>query len=266
MQNQFSRTQLLLGKPAIDTLTASRVAIFGVGGVGGYVAEVLARSGIGGLDLFDNDRICVTNINRQIYALISTIGEYKVDVAEERIHDINPNCTVIKHQMFYLPANADDVDLSQYDYVIDCIDTVTAKIELIKRCYALHIPIISCMGAANKMDPTAFRVTDINKTQMDPLAKIIRKKLRKLGIPRLKVVYSEETPLKPMEENLESNETAAAPHSNIIENDVSERTIRRRSIPASNAFVPAIAGLIAAGEVVKELINSAGTMRIIENS
>lgn len=168
--------------------------------------------------------------------------------------------------MFYLPANADDVDLSQYDYVIDCIDTVTAKIELIKRCYALHIPIISCMGAANKMDPTAFRVTDINKTQMDPLAKIIRKKLRKLGIPRLKVVYSEETPLKPMEENLESNETAAAPHSNIIENDVSERTIRRRSIPASNAFVPAIAGLIAAGEVVKELINSAGTMRIIENS
>lgn len=265
MQNQFSRTQLLLGKSAITTLTESRVAVFGIGGVGGYVAEVLARSGVGRLDLFDNDRVCITNINRQIYALISTIGKYKVDVAEERIHDINPRCTVIKHRMFYLPENADETDLSQYDYVVDCIDTVTAKIELIKRCYALHIPIISCMGAANKMNPTAFRVADINTTRMDPLAKIIRKKLRKLGIPRLKVVYSEEIPLKPLEEETGNNEVAAFPHSCSPENDAAERAVRR-SIPASNAFVPAAAGLVAAGEVVKELINRAGTMRIIEKN
>ena len=141
MQNQFSRTQLLLGKPAIDTLSGSRVAVFGIGGVGGYVVEVLARSGVGELDLFDDDRVCLTNVNRQIYALISTVGQHKVDVAEARIHDINRRCIVHKHQMFYMPSNADEIDLSQYDYVVDCVDTVTAKLELIKRCYALHIPI-----------------------------------------------------------------------------------------------------------------------------
>ena len=184
MQHQFSRTRLLIGQAAINTLDNSRVAVFGMGGVGGYAVEVLARSGVGEMHIFDNDRVCLTNLNRQIYALHSTVGKLKVDVAEERIRDINPNCIVRKFRMFYLASNANDVDLSVYDYVVDCIDTVSAKVELIRRCHALHVPIISCMGAANKMDATAFRVTDIYKTQTDPLAKIVRKKLRKLHIPR----------------------------------------------------------------------------------
>ena len=257
MQNQFSRTQLLLGKPAIDTLNGSRVAVFGIGGVGGYVVEVLARSGIGEMDLFDDDRVCLTNVNRQIYALISTVGRHKVDVAAERIHDINPRCIVHKYQMFYMPQNADDIDLSQYNYVVDCIDTVTAKLELIKRCYSLHIPIISCMGAANKLDATAFRVTDINKTQMDPLAKVIRKKLRKLGIPKLKVVYSEEEPLRPIDDA-----TISCRFQCICPDKDMRKCTERRDIPASNAFVPAAAGLIVGGEVVKDLIKEAKTMRI----
>jgi len=173
MQNQFSRTQLLIGKPAMDTLMGSRVAVFGLGGVGSYVVEVLARSGVGELDIFDDDRVCLTNVNRQLYAVLSTVGKHKVDVAEARIHDINRQCIVHKYQMFYLPQNADSIDLSLYDYVVDCIDTVSAKIELIKRCHQLNIPMISSMGAANKLDATAFRVTDINKTKMDPLAKVI---------------------------------------------------------------------------------------------
>jgi len=151
MQDQFSRTRLLMGKPAIDTLKEARVAVFGIGGVGGYAVEVLARSGVGTLDIFDNDRVCLTNVNRQIYALLSTVGRHKVDVAEQRIHDINQQCTVNKHQMFYLPDNADEIDLAQFDYVVDCVDTVTAKLELMKRCYRLRVPIISCMGAANKL-------------------------------------------------------------------------------------------------------------------
>lgn len=265
MQNQFSRTQLLLGKPAIDTLSGSRVAIFGVGGVGGYVVEVLARSGVGEMDLFDDDRVCLTNVNRQIHALISTIGKHKVDVAEERVHDINPRCIIHKYQMFYMPQNADEIDLSQFDYVVDCIDTVTAKLELIKRCHALHIPIISCMGAANKLDPTGFRVTDINKTSMDPLAKVIRKKLRKLNIPHLKVVYSEEEPIRPINDD----SISCRFHCICPDKDMRKCT-ERRDIPASNAFVPAAAGLVTGGEVVKDLIKNAGTMRIspedIENN
>ena len=164
MQNQFSRTQLLLGKEAIETLRESRVAVFGIGGVGGYTLEVLARSGVGQLDVFDDDRVCLTNVNRQIYALLSTVGKYKVDIAEERIHEINKKCIVNKYQMFYLPQNADTIDLSQFDYVVDCIDTVSAKLELIRRCHELKVPIISCMGAANKLDATAFKIADINKT------------------------------------------------------------------------------------------------------
>ena len=257
MQNQFSRTQLLLGKPAIDTLSGSRVAVFGIGGVGGYVVEVLARSGVGELDLFDDDRVCLTNVNRQIYALISTVGQHKVDVAEARIHDINRRCIVHKHQMFYMPSNADEIDLSQYDYVVDCVDTVTAKLELIKRCYALHIPIISCMGAANKLDATAFRVADINKTKMDPLAKVIRKKLRRLHIPHLKVVYSDEEPLKQIDDD-----SISCRFHCICPNKDMRKCTERRDIPASDAFVPAAAGLIVGGEVVKDLINAAGTMRI----
>ncbi len=257
MQNQFSRTQMLLGKPAIDTLKGSRVAVFGIGGVGGYVVEVLARSGVGELDLFDDDLVCVTNLNRQLIALLSTVGKYKVDVAADRIHDINEKCIVHKHRFFYLPQNADEIDLSKYDYVVDCVDTVSAKLELIKRCHALGIPLMSSMGAANKLDATAFEIADINQTEMDPLAKIIRKKLRKLNIPRLKVVYSKEEPLKPIEDN-----TSAGCH--CIQPDCDMRTgTKRRSIPASNAFVPAAAGLILGGEVVMDLIKKANTMRIL---
>lgn len=257
MQNQFSRTQLLMGKPAIDTLNGSRVAVFGMGGVGGYVVEVLARSGVGELDLFDDDRICLTNVNRQIYALLSTVGRHKVDVAAERIHDINRRCIVHRYQMFYMPQNADDIDLSVYDYVVDCIDTVTAKLELVKRCHALHIPIISCMGAANKLDATAFRVADINQTKMDPLAKVIRKKLRKLNIPKLKVVFSEEEPLRPIDDA-----TISCRFQCICPDKDMRKCTERRDIPASNAFVPAAAGLIVGGEVVKDLVKQAHTMRI----
>lgn len=257
MQNQFSRTQLLMGKAAIDTLNGSRVAVFGVGGVGGYVVEVLARSGVGELDLFDDDRVCLTNVNRQIFATLSNVGKHKVDVAEERVHDINKRCIVHKYQMFYMPQNADEIDLSQFDYVVDCIDTVTAKLELIKRCHALRIPIISCMGAANKMDATAFRVTDINKTKMDPLAKVIRKKLRKLNIHKLKVVYSEEEPLRPIDDpNISCRFHCICPNKDM------RKCTERRDIPASNAFVPAAAGLICGGEVVKDLVKIAGTFRL----
>lgn len=257
MQNQFSRTQLLMGKPAIDTLMGSRVAVFGVGGVGGYVVEVLARSGVGELDIFDDDRVCLTNVNRQIIATLDTIGKHKVDVCEERIHSINRRCIVHKYQMFYIPQNADLVDLSKFDYVVDCIDTVSAKLELIKRCHALRIPIISCMGAANKMDATAFKVTDINKTQMDPLAKVIRKKLRKLHINKLKVVYSEEEPLRPIDDpNISCRFHCICPNKDM------RKCTDRRDIPASNAFVPATAGLICGGEVVKDLVHRAGTWRL----
>lgn len=257
MQNQFSRTQLLFGKPAIDTLSGSRVAVFGVGGVGGYAVEVLARSGVGELDLFDDDRVCLTNVNRQIYALISTIGKHKVDVAAERIHDINPRCIVHRYQMFYMPANADDIDLSRFDYVVDCIDTVTAKLELVRRCTELDIPIISSMGAAYKLDPTAFRVTDVFKTKIDPLAKVMRKKLRKMGIKHLKVVASDEEPLP----SIDDPDISCRFHCICPDKDMRKCTARH-TIPSSNAFVPAAAGLIVGGEVVKGLVNNAHTMRI----
>ena len=257
MQNQFSRTQLLVGKPAIETLMGSRVAVFGVGGVGGYVVEVLARSGIGALDIVDDDKVCMTNINRQIYALISTVGQYKVDVAEKRILDINPRCIVRKYQMFYLPENADQFDFTQYDYVVDCIDTVTAKIDIIKRCYELNIPVISCMGAANKLDPTAFKVADIYKTSMDPLARVMRRELKKLGIPHLKCLYSEEQALRPIDDD-----TISCRFHCICPDKNMRKCTERRDIPASNAFVPATAGLIIGGEVVKDLIKIHQTMRI----
>lgn len=259
MQNQFSRTQLLFGKPAMETLRQSRVAVFGVGGVGGYVVEVLARSGVGAIDIIDDDRICLTNVNRQVIALLSTVGKYKVDVCEARIHDINPRCQVTKYQQFYLPENAEQIDLSQMDYVVDCIDTVTAKLELIRRSHALGIPILSCMGAANKMDATAFRVSDITKTKMDPLAKVIRRKLRQLHIPHLKCVWSEEEPLEPIDQpEISCRFHCICPDRNM------RKCTERRNIPASNAFVPAAAGLIAGGEVVKDLIAKAGTFRIAE--
>lgn len=240
--NQFSRTQLLFGREALERLAKAKVAVFGVGGVGGYAVEVLARSGVGTLALVDNDCVSLSNLNRQLIALHSTVGHLKVDVFAERIHDINPDCIVRKFPMFYLPENADEIALTDYDYVIDCIDTVKAKLELIRRCHRLDIPIISSMGAANKLDPTAFRVSDISKTSMDPLAKVLRKTLRKEGILHFKVVYSEEEPRQPIIEDEESRREAEALAAN-----------GRRSLPASCAFVPAAAGLIIGGEVVKEL-------------
>lgn len=220
----------------MDKLAKAHVAVFGIGGVGGYVVEVLARSGVGALTLIDKDVVDVTNLNRQIIALHSTVGQPKVEVARQRVLDINPDCRVTTFEMFYLPENADSFDFSQYDYVVDCVDTVTAKLDLIRRCHEQQVPLLSCMGAANKMDATAFRVADIYQTNMDPLAKIIRKKLRKLGIPQQKVVYSEEEPMTPAEVSTETKPTG-------------------RPVPASNAFVPAAAGLVAGGEVVKDLIN-----------
>ncbi len=234
MENQYSRLELLIGENAVANIRQSKVAVFGVGGVGGYVVEVLARSGVGSICIIDNDKVNMTNINRQIIALHSTIGEYKVDALEKRILDINPDCNVIKHKMFYLPDNADEIDLTGYDYVIDCIDTVAAKIELIKRCKSFSIPIICSMGTANKMNPLAFRITDLSKTNIDPLARVLRKKLRKIGITSLDVLYSEEQPQRLGNETLTDENT--------------------HPTPASNAFVPAAAGLIIGGEVVKRLM------------
>ena len=231
----MSRTQMLVGEDAIKTLKASKVAVFGVGGVGGYAVEVLARSGVGAIDLYDNDVVSVTNINRQLHATTKTVGRSKVDVAAERIADINPQCVVRTFKMFYLPTNADEVDLSQYDYVVDCVDTVAAKLELVRRCTRQGVPIISSMGAANKLDASAFAVADISKTDIDPLARIMRKKLRKEGIEHFKCVFSKEPPRKPCEEG----ET--------VKNGT-------RQAPASNAFVPAAAGIILGGAVVLDLI------------
>lgn len=245
-ENPFSRTRLLLGDRALSTLGAARVAVFGVGGVGGYAVEVLARSGVGRLDLFDADLFAPSNLNRQLHALHSTLGRAKVDVAAERIHDINPQCDVRPRRLFYLPARAGEVPMDGYDYVLDCIDTVTAKVELVRRCHAAGVPLISSMGAANKLDPTAFRVADITKTKMDPLAKVVRRKLRELRIPHLKVVYSEEPPLPP----------AARPADHELRDGDPARVV-----PASCAFVPAAAGLVMGGEVVKDLLRRAGTLR-----
>lgn len=234
MEDQFSRTRLLMGAAAINTLQAARVIVFGVGGVGGYAVEVLARSGVGHIDVVDNDRVHITNLNRQIIATHASIDRLKVDVIEERIHAINPACHVGKFPLFYLPEEADAFDLSAYDYVVDCIDTVTAKLDLIRRCHTLGVPILCSMGAAYKVDATQFTVTDISKTINDPLAKVIRQKLRKENIRHLKVVYSPEVPLK---------------------------SLGQDKTPPSNAWVPAVAGLIAGGEVVKDLIRKAGTWR-----
>lgn len=236
MLNRFSRTELLLGKEAMSRLAASRVAVFGIGGVGGYAVEALARSGIGALDLIDSDTVCLTNINRQIIADDSTVGKFKTDAAEERILRINPDCTVTKHQVFYTPETAGSFDFTLYDYVIDAIDTVSGKIELVMQANRCGTPIISCMGAGNKLDPTAFEVADIYETSVCPLARVMRYELRKRGISRLKVVYSKEKPLTPTEDEECRSESGG-----------------RRSIPGSVSFVPSVAGLIIAGEVIKDL-------------
>ena len=249
MLDQFSRTQLLVGKEAMDRLANARVAIFGIGGVGGYVVEALARSGVGTLDLIDDDKICLTNLNRQIIATRSTIGKYKVDVAKARVLDINPKAVVNTYQTFYVPETAEQFDFSQYDYVVDAIDTVTGKINLVIQAEQTHTPIISSMGAGNKMDPTAFKVADIYKTSVCPLAKVMRRELKKRGIKKLKVVYSEEKPLTPIEdESISCKSHCVCPPGTV------RKCTQRRQVPGSNAFVPSVVGLIIAGEVIKDLI------------
>lgn len=249
MLNQFSRTQLLLGDEAMNKLAASRVAVFGVGGVGGYVCEALIRSGVGAIDLVDDDKVCLTNLNRQIIATRKTVGQYKTQVMKERILDINPDAKVEVHNCFFLPETADDFEFEKYDYVVDAVDTVTAKIALVMKCKEKNVPIISSMGAGNKLDASAFRVADIYKTKVCPLAKVMRRELKKRGVKKLKVVYSEEMPIKPLEDMSSSCKTNC-----ICPPGAQHKCTQRRAIPGSVAFVPSVAGLIIAGEVVKDLI------------
>lgn len=248
MLNQFSRTQLLLGKEAMDKLKSSRVAVFGIGGVGGYVCEALVRSGVGQFDLIDDDKVCLTNINRQIIATRKTIGQYKTDVMKERMLEINPDVIVNVHQCFFLPDNADEFPFEEYDYVVDAVDTVTAKIALVMKCQEKEVPIISSMGAGNKLDASAFRVADIYKTKMCPLAKVMRHELKKRGVKKLKVVYSEEKPIRPLDDMSISCRT-----NGICPPEAVHKCTERRDIPGSVAFVPSVAGLIIGGEVIKDL-------------
>ena len=250
MLTQFSRTEILLGKEAMDKLNKSRVAVFGIGGVGGYVCEALVRSGVGAFDLIDDDKVCLTNLNRQIIATHKTVGQYKVDVMKERILDINPDADVRVYKCFFLPENADEFPFGEYDYIVDAVDTVTAKIELVMKAREKNVPIISSMGAGNKLDASLFRVADIYKTKVCPLAKVMRRELKKRGVNKLKVVYSEEMPTRPLED------MAISCRSNCICPPGAERKCTdRRAIPGSTAFVPSVAGLIIAGEVVKDLCN-----------
>ena len=237
MTEQFSRTAMLIGSDGVDRLQRARIALFGVGGVGGFAAEALVRAGVGSIDLFDNDVICASNLNRQLIALHSTLGQYKVDVMKSRLLDVNPDTQVGAHRLFYLPETADQVDLSVYDYVVDCIDTVKAKLELAVRCNALGVPLISSMGTGNKLDPTAFEVADISKTTVCPLARVMRLELKRRGVRHLKVVYSREVPRTPA--------SSAAPSEAL--------PAGRRSTPGSTSFCPPVAGMILAGEVVRDL-------------
>jgi len=235
MQNEFSRTELLIGEASVEKLKNSRVAVFGIGGVGGYVVEALVRSGIGNIDLIDNDTVSITNINRQIIAVHNTIGKLKVDAAEERILNINPNVNVKKYKTFFTPETSSEFDFTKYDYVVDAIDTVSGKLEIIVCAKNAGVPIISSMGAGNKLHPEMFEVADISKTSVCPLAKVIRQELKKRGIKKVKVVYSKEIPIKPLTQPDEPN--------------------IKHQIPGSIAFVPSVAGLIIAGEVVRDLIS-----------
>ena len=248
MQNQFSRSELLIGKEGIEKLHKSRVAIFGIGGVGGYTVDALVRSGVEQIDLIDDDKVCLTNLNRQLIATRKTVGKDKVDIMRERILEINPKVTVNVYKTFFLPENADTFPFEEYDYVVDAVDTVTAKISLVMKCQEMNIPIISCMGAGNKMDASAFKVADIYKTQMCPLAKVMRRELKKRHVKKLKVVYSEEKPTRPIEDMAIScrNHCICPP-------GAEHKCTERRDIPGSVAFVPSVVGLIIAGEVVKDL-------------
>ena len=249
MINQFSRTELLFGKEAMDKLAGSKVAVFGIGGVGGYVCEALVRSGVGAFDLIDDDKVCLTNLNRQIIATRSTVGKYKTDVMRDRMLDINPNVEVEVHKCFFLPENADDFPWDSYDYVVDAVDTVTAKIALVMKCKEKNIPIISSMGAGNKLDGSQFKVADIYKTKVCPLAKVMRRELKKRGVKKLKVVYSEEIPTRPIEDM-----AISCRNNCICPPGAEHKCTERRDIPGSVAFVPSVAGLIIAGEVAKDLI------------
>ena len=249
MLTQFSRTELLFGKEAMDKLAGSKVAVFGIGGVGGYVCEALVRSGVGAFDLIDDDKVCLTNLNRQIIATRSTVGKYKTDVMRDRMLDINPNVEVEVHKCFFRPENADDFPWDSYDYVVDAVDTVTAKIALVMKCKEKNIPIISSMGAGNKLDGSQFKVADIYKTKVCPLAKVMRRELKKRGVKKLKVVYSEEIPTRPIEDM-----AISCRNNCICPPGAEHKCTERRDIPGSVAFVPSVAGLIIAGEVAKDLI------------
>ena len=249
MLNQFSRTQLVFGRDAMETLANSRVAVFGIGGVGGYTVEALARSGVGKLDLIDDDKVCLTNVNRQILATLKTVGQYKVDVAEERIHSINPQCEVRAYKTFYMPDTEKEFDFTQYDYIVDAIDTVKGKLALVENANAADTAIISSMGAGNKVNAASFEVADIYDTSVCPLARVMRYECRKRGIKKLKVVYSKEKPIRPLEDmSISCRKHCVCPPG-------TRKCTVRRDIPGSTAFVPSVAGLIIAGEVVNDLIS-----------
>ena len=248
MLNQFSRTELLIGKEALERLSKAHVAVFGIGGVGGYVVEALVRSGIGAYDLIDDDKVCLTNLNRQIIATRDTIGRYKVEVMRERILSINSDAEVTTHRCFYLPENARDFDFSSYDYVVDAVDTVTAKLEIVMRAKESNIPVISCMGVGNKLNPTQLEIADIYKTSVCPLAKVMRRELRKRGVDKLKVLYSKEEPITP----LDDSEDTCREHC-VCPPGTTRKCTQRRAIPGSISFVPSAAGLIIASEVVQDL-------------
>lgn len=252
MLNQFSRTQLLLGAEAMERLAGARVAVFGIGGVGGYVCEALVRSGVGAFDLIDDDKVCLTNLNRQIIATRKTVGRRKTDVMKERILDINPDARVREYPTFFLPEKAEEFPFEEYDYVVDAVDTVTAKIGIILKAQSLGIPVISCMGAGNKLDASRFRVADIYQTKVCPLAKVMRHELKKRGVKKLKVVYSEELPIKPQEDMSISCRSHC-----ICPPGAAHKCTERRAIPGSVAFVPSVAGLMLAGEVIKDLCSRA---------
>ena len=248
MLNQFSRTELLFGKEAMQKLASARVAVFGIGGVGGFTVEALARSGVGAIDLIDDDKVCLTNINRQIIALRSTVGKYKVDVAEERLKGINPDIKINTYKTFYTPETADLFDFTQYDYVVDAIDTVTGKIELAVNAQKSGTPIISSMGAGNKLNPEKFEVADIYETSVCPLARVMRRELKSRGIKRLKVVYSKEKALTPIDDMaISCKENCICPPG------TQRKCTARRQVPGSTAFVPSVVGLIIAGEVIKDI-------------
>lgn len=251
--DQFSRTQLLVGQEGMTRLKNARVAVFGIGGVGGYTVEALARSGVGVLDLVDDDKICLTNLNRQILATRETVGQYKVDAARKRIAEINPDAVVHTYKTFYAPQTAGQFDFTQYTYIVDAIDTVTGKLALIEQAEAAHTPIISCMGAGNKMDASALEVADIYETSMCPLARVMRHELRKRGIQRLKVVYSKEPAITPIDDLSISCRTHC-----ICPPGTARKCTERRQVPGSNAFVPAVAGLLLAGEVVRDITHFGG--------